>query len=134
MYSFGKSSKAKLETVNNVLASLMEEAILTSPIDFGITYGHRSAEEQYKLFLAGKSKNDGVKVKSKHQEGIAVDIAVYVNGKITWDAKYYYLVAGHILGTANSLEIKLRWGGDWDRDTDLDDQTFNDLCHFELVF
>lgn len=26
----------------------------------------------------------------------------------------------------------LRWGGDWDRDNDFDDQKFDDLMHFEL--
>ena len=25
----------------------------------------------------------------------------------------------------------IHWGGDWDRDTEVNDQTFNDLAHFE---
>ena len=42
-------------------------------------------------------------------------------------------MAGYIQATADKLGIKIRWGGDWDSDGDLDDQTFMDLGHFELV-
>jgi hypothetical protein len=31
------------------------------------------------------------------------------------------------------MEVKLRWGGDWDSDKDTKDQNFNDLPHFELI-
>ena len=43
------------------------------------------------------------------------------------------MLAHHIMATAKRLGYNnMRWGGDWDKDFDLDDQTFNDLCHFEL--
>ena len=31
------------------------------------------------------------------------------------------------------MNIKLRWGGDWNDNKDFSDQTFDDLVHFELV-
>ena len=31
------------------------------------------------------------------------------------------------------MGIDLRWGGDWDRDTEVRDNTFDDLVHFEIV-
>lgn len=34
---------------------------------------------------------------------------------------------------AQSMCIEIRFGGDWDRDYDLDDQDFMDLVHFELI-
>jgi len=43
------------------------------------------------------------------------------------------------MGTAARLKAEgrmthdLRWGGDWDRDTQVDDNNFDDLVHFELV-
>ena len=37
------------------------------------------------------------------------------------------------MGVASQMGIKIRWGGDWDRDTDLSDNRFNDLPHFELM-
>jgi hypothetical protein len=30
------------------------------------------------------------------------------------------------------MNIKIRWGGDWDSDNIMKDQTFNDLPHFQL--
>jgi len=31
------------------------------------------------------------------------------------------------------MDISIRWGGDWNMDTYVKDQRFNDLPHFELV-
>lgn len=47
-------------------------------------------------------------------------------------AQFYYL-AGLVRKHADILNIKIRWGGDWDSDQDFFDQTFYDLVHFELV-
>ena len=41
--------------------------------------------------------------------------------------------AGIVMGIAAVKGIKLRWGGDWNQDTQLSDNKFNDLPHFELV-
>ena len=41
--------------------------------------------------------------------------------------------AGYVQGVAFSMGHKIRWGGDWDSDRDLHDQTFYDLAHFELI-
>ena len=30
------------------------------------------------------------------------------------------------------MDINLRWGGDWDQDTEVKDNRFDDLGHFEL--
>ena len=132
-FKFGSGSTKKLNRTCIHIQEVMQEAIATSPWDFGITWGLRSAAEQYKLFRDGASKCDGYKILSRHQSGLAVDIVIYVNGKVTWDPKYYYAMAGHTLGTAKRLGIDLKFGGDWDMDGDLDDQTFNDLCHYEIV-
>lgn len=45
----------------------------------------------------------------------------------------FYLLAGFVQATATSLDIKVRWGGDWDRDGDIMDQNFDDLTHWEVV-
>ena len=47
--------------------------------------------------------------------------------------KTFYFFGGYVVRTAEVLGIKLRWGGDWDSDYDLDDQKFMDLIHFELA-
>jgi hypothetical protein len=68
----------------------------------------------------------------------AIDAAPYYveEPHIRWGkeslTRYYYF-AGVVKGIAIGLHIELRWGGDWDRDTLVLDQKFNDLSHFELV-
>ena len=39
---------------------------------------------------------------------------------------------GIAVGIAKRKGIKLRWGGDWDRDGELSDNRFNDLGHLEI--
>ena len=43
----------------------------------------------------------------------------------------FYYFGGYVLGTAQEMGIDIRWGGDWDGDRSISDQTFDDLVHFE---
>jgi peptidoglycan L-alanyl-D-glutamate endopeptidase CwlK len=98
----------------------MQTALQDSPFDFIITEGVRSLETQTILFNTGKSRT----MNSRHLNGRAVDIAVLVDGKVTWDFKYYKEVAAHIKMVAQKLNISITWGGDW--------KSFLDGPHFEL--
>ena len=61
----------------------------------------------------------------------AVDAAPW---PIDWqDTKGFYHFAGFVRGIAAQLGIKIRWGGDWSNNMNLNDQTFFDLVHFELL-
>ena len=119
-FSFGNKSKERLSGVHPDLVKVMEEAIKESPLDFSITEGLRTKERQQELFSAGKSQT----MNSRHLTGKAVDIAVIKDGTVTWDFKYYQIVADHIKGVATKLGIPLVWGGDW--------VSFKDGPHFEL--
>ena len=120
MYKFSERSKAKLKTVDIRLQNLMNMAIKESPYDFSITEGIRTLKRQKELVAQGKSKT----LKSYHLKGKAVDIAVRVDGKVTWDFKYYKEVAEHIKETARKLGYIITWGGDW--------KTFKDGPHFQI--
>ncbi len=53
---------------------------------------------------------------------------------IVWDDRERQtLFAGYVLATAKAMGIDLRWGGDWNRDTEVRDNSFDDLVHFEIV-
>jgi len=55
---------------------------------------------------------------------------------IPWkDQRAFDLFAGHVFQAAYEIGIRdqIRWGGDWDRDMNLNDQIFNDLAHWELI-
>ena len=70
---------------------------------------------------------------SKHNSfpSLAVDVAPY---PINWsDKERFYFFAGYVKATADQMKIKIRWGGDWDGDTKVRDQTFMDLPHYELI-
>lgn len=77
--------------------------------------------------------------KSKHNKcpSCAVDIAPYDAspvGPVNWqDRERMTLFAGFVLATAKQMGISIRWGGDWDKDTQVLDNTFDDLVHFEIV-
>ena len=119
-FSFGNKSKERLSGVHPDLVGVMEEAIKESPLDFSITEGLRTKERQQELFSAGKSQT----MNSRHLTGKAVDIAVIKDGTVTWDFKYYQLVADHIKKVAKELGIDIIWGGSW--------VSFKDGPHFEL--
>lgn len=147
-YKFSESSRKKLSTCHPDLQIIMEESLRTSPYDFGISEGHRTPEEQLMLFMKGRSKQngiwqiidhskiatniDGYEKLGKHNklQSEAVDIKIYLNGKITWEHKYFYRMAGHIIANAYRLLQEKRisripnWGGDW--------KSFFDVPHFEL--
>jgi peptidoglycan L-alanyl-D-glutamate endopeptidase CwlK len=120
MKEFPARSLAKLKGVNSALVLIMQTALQDSPFDFIITEGVRSLETQTILFNTGKSRT----MNSRHLNGRAVDIAVLVDGKVTWDFKYYKEVAAHIKAVAQKLNISITWGGDW--------KSFLDGPHFEL--
>ena len=120
MYSFSQRSKDRLKGVHPDMVKVMQEAIKESPLDFGITEGLRTLERQKELFEAGKSQT----MNSRHLKGFAVDIAVLVGGKITWEFSKYQIVADHIKKVAKNLGIPIVWGGDW--------VSFKDGPHFEL--
>lgn len=119
-FALGQRSKDRLQGVHPDLVKVIEEAIKDSPLDFSITEGLRTKERQKSLFDAGKSQT----MNSRHLTGKAVDIAVIKDGEVTWDFKYYQIVADHIKKVAKELKIDLVWGGDW--------QSFKDGPHFEL--
>lgn len=52
----------------------------------------RDAETQYRMWKKGLSKCDGAKVLSQHQKGLAIDIYIIEDGKISDDQEKYKLL------------------------------------------
>jgi peptidoglycan L-alanyl-D-glutamate endopeptidase CwlK len=140
MASFGNKSTTILSTCHRDLQVICREAIKT--FDFSIYEGERPIDRQQQLFKDGKSKIDGINKKGKHNysPSLAFDGAPYpidFSEDSKKKARFYYW-AGVMFTVADRLlqegkiTHKLRWGGDWDSDKDFTDQTFDDLCHFEL--
>lgn len=129
MSNFGATSLKKLSECHPDLQKVCRKAI--EIMDFTVLCGHRGKADQDKAIEAGASKVKYPKSKHNLYPSVAVDLAPY---PVNWDDLYkFYLLAGVILAVAHSLDIKLRWGGDFNMNWDLGDQKFIDLPHFEVI-
>ena len=129
MPRFGRTSKKRLLTCDEDLQDLFNEVI--KYVDCSILEGHRDEESQNKYFKDGKTK---VKYPHGRHNSIpsrAVDAVPY---PVDWnDRERFHLFAGFVLGIAQSMEINVRWGGDWNKNFEVDDNKFDDFPHFELI-
>ncbi|WP_394126938.1 M15 family metallopeptidase [Vibrio hepatarius] len=121
---FGARSKRKLAPVHTDLQKVTHRALELSPFDFGVTHGFRTAEQQNALFKQNTPEKwvtdkDGYVRKSRHQSGLAIDIAVYdEDGNLTWGWSYYEQVSWAFKQAANELGVSIVWGGDWPKRKD----------------
>ncbi len=135
MPKFGSESLKQLSTCHSDLRVLMNEAI--KYIDFSVLEGHRNQAAQEAAFAAGNTKLHWPSGRHNKSPSLAVDIAPY---PLNWkDTERFVYFAGFIMGIAKMLLAQgkmtheVRWGGDWDRDTQVKDESFRDYGHFELV-
>ena len=128
MPRFSRKSKAKLDTCDERLQDVFKEVV--KHFDCTIIEGHRGKEKQNEAYKKGNSKLKYPHGKHNKIPSIAVDVIPY---PIDWeDRERMSYFAGFVLGIARSKGITLRWGGDWDMDTKVKDNKFDDLVHFEI--
>ena len=128
MPKFSKKSKEKLNTCEKDIQILFNEVV--KEFDCTIVCGHRGEEAQNEAFERGNSKVKYPNGRHNANPSRAVDVAPY---PIDWtDRERFTYFAGYVKGVASQMGIGLIWGGDWDGDTDLKDNAFDDLVHFEL--
>ena len=134
-FKLSNRSLDRMKGVNPKLINLALLAIKRTPIDFGIAWmgGLRTPEEQNQLFKDGYSQMDGYEKISKHQFGEAIDLNVFVGSKIVDNKEMLCVVAGVMFSCAAELNLKIRWGLDWNMNGDIRDNKFNDQYHFELI-
>ena len=129
MPRFSKRSRDNLDTCDERLQRVCERVI--EQFDFTVLEGYRTLERQRELLRQGKTKLSPGKSAHNRNPSTAVDVAPY---PIDWsDIRRFDILAGFMFQAAAEEGVTLRWGGDWDRDWELSDQTFNDLPHFEIV-
>jgi peptidoglycan LD-endopeptidase CwlK len=129
MPRFSDKSISKLATCDACLQRVFHEVI--KHFDCTILEGHRNKERQNRMVEERKSQVRWPDGKHNTVPSMAADATPY---PVVWDDRERQtLFAGFVLATAKSMGIDLRWGGDWDRDTEVRDNTFDDLVHFELM-
>lgn len=129
MPDFSEKSIAKLTTCDARLQRVFQQVV--QDFDCTVIEGHRDKERQNKMVEEGKSQVRWPDGKHNTVLSMAVDVTPY---PVVWDDRERQtLFAGFVLATAKAMGVNLRWGGDWDRDTEVRDNSFDDLVHFEIV-
>ena len=113
-FKLGSRSRSELTGVHPALVECVEKAIAVTTQDFSVHDGIRSPAEQREMVARGASTT----LNSKHLTqpdgyGHAVDLVPYVNGKLRWEWPLIYPIAAAMAYAAHSLDIRIRWGGDW---------------------
>lgn len=120
---YSKRSLMNLEGIHRDLRAVCDKAIELAQdvdIDFIITDGCRTVEEQKVFVATGKSKT----MKSRHLGGFALDYVALVDGRASYAWADMERVAELFKDAARELDIPIKWGGDW--------KSFKDGPHIEL--
>jgi peptidoglycan L-alanyl-D-glutamate endopeptidase CwlK len=123
-YVLGKRSKEKLQGVDPRMVRVVERAIELSEQDFSVICGLRTVAEQEALVAKGASQT----MKSKHLEGLAVDLAAWCDG-IRWELNLYDEIADAIRKAAIEEGVTIRWGAAWHKTLNEWDGTAEDLMN-----
>jgi hypothetical protein len=128
MPKFSRRSLNRLRTCDPRLRALFERVVET--YDCTIICGHRGETAQNAAADAGRSQKRWPDGKHNSYPSKAVDVGPW---PLDWNDKVkFYHLAGYVQAIAEDMGVPIRWGGDWDSDLDLHDQTLYDLGHFEI--
>ena len=108
-FQLSSRSLSKLEGVNPALVEVVKDAISLTKVDFGVTYGLRTLEEQKRLVAEGRSQT----MKSKHLEGKAVDLVAYFGSDISWELNVYDDICDAMAEAARKQGVAIKWGAAW---------------------
>ena len=128
MPKFGSSSRRRLATCHEDLQEIFEEVVKI--FDCSVLCGHRGEEAQNEAYEKGNSKVKFPNGRHNASPSNAVDVTPYPVDWKDLDRMNYF--AGIVKGIAHMKGIPIRWGGDWNDNTQINDQNFNDLVHFEI--
>ena len=125
-FKLSERSMAKLEGVDSRMQDVVKEAITITKIDFGVICGMRTEDEQRELVAKGASKT----MKSKHLDGLAVDLMAYIGSRASWELNLYDDIADAMAEAARNNNVKIRWGAAWHVDSIADwDFTMQDAMN-----
>lgn len=138
-YVLGKKSLERLEGVHPDLVAVVKRAIELTEVDFKVTDGVRTPAQQKLLYAKGRTLpgpkvtwtlNSRHLVNSNTGFGHAVDL---LPAPYDWkDLEPFTKVASAMFLAAADLDVKLRWGANWDGDKMIRERGETDNPHFEL--
>ena len=108
-FKLSSRSLKKLDGEDEGIVSVVKDAIGITKVDFGVTFGLRTLEEQKKLYESGRSQT----MKSKHLEGRAVDLVAYFGSDISWELNVYDDICDAMAEAARKNDVAIKWGAAW---------------------
>jgi len=120
MFKLSKRSLSRLEGVHPLLVATAKLAIQHTKVDFGITCGVRTLEQQKKNVAAGRSWT----MKSMHllqDDGYshAIDCVAYLGSDVCWEIEVYDEIADAIRDASievtadTAMDFDITWGAAW---------------------
>ena len=111
-FNLSQKSLDRLEGVNDDMVRVVKKAIELTKVDFGVICGLRTVEEQEELVAKGASQT----MKSKHIDGLAVDLMAYLGGRASWELNLYDDIADAMKEAAKLENVGVRSGAAWQID------------------
>ena len=113
-FRLSQRSMDKLEGVHPAMTGVVERAIQITDVDFGVTQGIRTLDEQKANVAAGRSQT----MKSKHllqEDGFshAVDVVAYVGPNVSWELNLYDNIWDAFKQAAEETGAAIKWGAAW---------------------
>ena len=111
-FSLSSRSRGKLEGVHPDMVAVVERAIELTKVDFGVTYGVRTLEEQKRLYESGRSQT----MNSKHllqddtSYSHAVDVVAYDGSDVVWEINVYDDICDAFKQAAEEKGVAIKWG------------------------
>lgn len=135
MFSLSQRSLSRLEGVHPFLVEVAKLAINRTKVDFGITCGVRTIEEQEAHVAAGRSWT----MKSKHliqDDGYshAIDCVAYLGSDVCWEETVYDEIADAIKSASEEVremgyDFDIIWGAGWHKPLSKHEGTCEDLVN-----
>ena len=138
-FKFSKRSLDNLVGVHPDLVRVVMRALEISRQDFYVECGVRTQEEQNRLYAQGRKTPGPIvtwTLNSKHIPGDdgygrAVDLVPF---PVDWnDTRKFDAIMVAMMRAAKELNVRIRWGADWDRDGRPREAGESDSPHFELA-
>jgi len=117
-FKLSTRSQDRLIGVDERLVAVVQGAIHLTKVDFGVICGMRTLKEQQELVEKGASQT----MKSKHLNGLAVDLMAYCGSRSSWELNLYDDIADAMSESARDVDVPIRWGAAW---------TVSNIAHYQ---
>jgi len=113
-FKLSNRSLGKLEGVHPDMVATVKRAIELTKVDFGITCGMRTVEEQKRLVATGRSQTMNSKhIPQSDEYSHAVDCLAYVDGDVVWEINVYDDICDAMAAAAKETGASIKWGAAW---------------------